>query len=272
MRSDSRATKMLLLVVTLLIAPPAKADEIDMCKAAADQAESFRGDSHLRAARERFLECSRDACPRVTREACSLGFSDVEQLIPTVVFHARDTRGRDVLGVRVLVDQVVMASRLTGTATRLDPGPHRFRYEAANGDAYEETLLIAVGEHNRMIAINFPTALETDGTAPPIGLPPPAPAPTPDAEPTPTTIWPTVGAAAAGVVGIGLFSVLDLQSWADYHALKEDRCAASRTCDVSGIKTKIVVADVALGVGIVALGVAALLALGSHKARSAAQR
>jgi hypothetical protein len=256
------------LVATLR---PARADEIDACKAAAEEAETLRSEAHLRAARERLLACARDACPRVIRTSCTLAFADLERITPTIVLRARDRRGRDVLGVRVLLDGAPLVTHLTGTAVAVDPGPHRLRYEAASGDAYEETVLVAQGERDRVIPIVFTTALEPDGTV--ASSAPPAAAHDAREESGPSLVPPAI-AVGVGVVGIGVFSVLDLQAWSDFRALRDGPCAASRTCDTGGVRTKLYVADVALAVGIISLGVAAVLTLphlGGH-GKSTARR
>jgi 2-keto-3-deoxy-6-phosphogluconate aldolase len=88
-------------------------------------------------------------------------------------------------------------------------------------------------------------------------------------------VFPAALAAGLGVTAIGLFTVLDLQAWSDFRSMRDDPCAASRMCDTGGVRTKLVVADIALGVGIVSLGVAAFLALphlGGRGARSALAR
>jgi hypothetical protein len=232
-----------------------RADEIDACKAAAEDAEALRTDARLRAARARFLECARDVCPRVIRDACTVGFADLERILPTIVLRARDARGRDVLGVRVLIDGAPLMQRLTGTAVPIDPGPHRLRYEARSGEAYEETVLIAQGERDRVITIAFTSALEPDGNRVSSSE-----RRAPEEERRPS-ILPVAITAGVGVLGIGVFSVLQLQAWSDFRALRDDPCAATRTCDTGGVRSKLYVADTALVVGIVSLGVAAFLAL-----------
>jgi hypothetical protein len=234
----------------------ARADQAEECAAAAEEAERLRAASQLRAARERLLVCAHDTCPRVVRNACTVAFEEVERVLPTIVVRAQDSRGHDVVGVRVLVDDTPLLPRLSGTAVAIDPGPHRLRYEANGGDRYEETVLIAVGERERLVTVRFSSPLESDGSRP---TSPPTPAtPRPAGK---RSVFPLVAATTIGVAALGIFSGLHLQAWSDFRTLRDDPCAGTRTCNTVGVRSELVAADVFLGVGIVALGAAALLAL-----------
>jgi hypothetical protein len=183
----------------------------------------------------------------VIRDACTQSFVEVERILPTVVVRARDARGKDVLGVRVLVDGEIALDRLTGTPIPTDPGPHRFRFEAAGGDVREEQVLVAQGERDRLIHVTFDADLEPDGTragAAPTGARPSI------------SLVPIGVTASLGAVGIVVFTSLHLNGWSDYRALRDDGCGVTRPCDAGGVRAKLIGADVALGVGIASLGTA----------------
>ena len=258
LRSSHRALSVLVALAVLLLVPRAlHADEIDRCKSAAEEGEDQRARSRLRSARERLLVCARDVCPRVIRDACIVSVLEIDKILPTIVVRARDARGQDVLGVRVLLDGTPLADRLTGIGLPLDPGPHRLRYEAAGGDAKEETLLVAQGERDRLVRITFDVALSSDGRRVAVAR---AGTPALPGETTPSLL-PLAVTAGVGLAGVGAFTVLELQGWSDYRALKNEPCAATGTCDVSGVRTRLIAGDVALGVGVLSLGVAAVLAI-----------
>ncbi len=219
-----------------------------------------RAHAQLRAARERLLVCARDVCPPVIRDACIVSFSEVERILPTLVIRALDKDGHDVLAVRVLADGALLTDRLTGAAIALDPGPHRMRFETAEGAVHEETVLVAQGERDRLLRITFDAALRSDGRriAPRPARAEPPPAGAGVASPS---LAPIALTAGLGLASVGAFFALQLQSWSDYRALRDDPCASSGTCDVSGVRTRLVLGDVALGVGIVSLGVATVLTI-----------
>lgn len=249
----------------------ARADEIDACKAAAEAGDARRIESKLGAARERFLVCSRSSCPAVIRDACIQSFTEVERILPTVVVRARDARGQDVLGVRVLIDGAPLLSRLTGKAVAVDPGPHRFRYEAASGAAREEQVLVAQGERDRLLYVTFDEAIEPDGTRP--GAPPAVAATNGEATAAPgASLVPLAVTTGLGVAGIGVFTALQLSGWGDYRALRAEGCGITLSCDVSGVRSKLIAGDVALGVGVASLGVAVALTIARLRGASAAPR
>ncbi len=253
------------LVATSLLtatALPARADEIDACKAAAEDGDARRLESKLSAARERYLVCSRPTCPAVIRDACIESFSEVERILPTVVVRARDARGQDVLGVRVLIDGAPLLDRLTGKAIAIDPGPHVFRYEAAAGDASEAQVLVAQGERNRLLYVTFDTALDPDGTRPRAAAPASPEVPVTRGPPL-LAIGLTTG---LGVAGASVFTYLQISAWGDYRTLRADGCGVTRTCDGAGVRAKLIGADTALGLGIASLGTAVGLTIARLRA------
>jgi hypothetical protein len=239
----------------------ARADEIGACKAAAEEGDARRVEGKLRAARERFLACSRPTCPAVIRDACIESFTELERTLPTVVVRARDARGKDVLGVRVLIDGEPVLARLTGTAVPADPGPHRFRYEAASGDAREEQVLVAQGERNRLIQVAFDVDLDPDGARPRGAEAGDRPRP---------SLVPIGVTSGLGVAGMVAFTVLHLSGWSDYDTLRAQGCGDTHPCDAGGVRSKLIAADVSLGVGIASLGAALGLAITRYRGAAAA--
>jgi len=79
--------------------PPARADEVAACVKSAENAQTERSAHRLRAARERLLACAQASCPSVVRNDCATWLSEVDQLLPSVVVQARDTRGLELFDV-----------------------------------------------------------------------------------------------------------------------------------------------------------------------------
>ncbi|WP_437693786.1 hypothetical protein [Sorangium sp. So ce176] len=241
------------------------------CAAAYERAQGLRRDGRLLEAREALITCSQPTCPAAAVADCGPWLAEVEQSLPSVVIAARDADGRERLDVRVLVDGRLLAATLDGKALPVDPGPRTFRFEPATGPAVEERVLIREGEKNRAITVTLGAPAAGAPAAPrplaPSAAPPPsspaaAPLASPAAPPAEPSIPPLAWAAGGvGVAGLAVFAVagaLSLDAEADLRATCAPRCAAD---DVRAVRVQHAVADVGLGVGVVALGAAAWLYL-----------
>jgi hypothetical protein len=189
-----------------------------------------------------------------------------------VVFGAHDPEGRDVIAVRLIVDGAVVTEALDGRAMPLDPGKHRIRLEAEGFAPVEQDVLMREGEKDRQVLLS----VVPRGPVPQTELPRPSPperAPTP-ASPTTTPISrpippAAVVAASLGIVALGVATYFDLKGTSDALGLK-DRCSPQcASSDVDPVRTEYLVARVAVGVSLVALGTAAILYL-TRSSRSSA--
>jgi hypothetical protein len=267
------------LAITLALAcahaAPAQAGPKTACADAAERGQALRNEAKLRGARAEFLVCARPACPPVVSSDCIKWLGEVQARIPTVVVHARDSRGRDVVGVRVLVDGAPLVSQLEGVAVPVDPGPHRLRFEAASGAVVEQSLAIVEGEKGRYVAVTFDVPLEVDGQA----ALAPRPTTTAPATTAPATTTPhdhrtspsLYVAGAVGLLGLASFTYFELRGQSDYRELR-DGCARTRSCaqsEVDTARSELVVAVISLGVTAVAAGVFTWLLLRDDGARPA---
>src|SRR5688572_26409323 len=107
------------------------------CIAQSERGQLDRDEGRLLEAREAFVACSREDCPRVVRKDCQEFLADLERRVPTVLLVARDSDGRDLTRVRVKVDDKPFAEMLGATALPIDPGSHRFRFEWDQGPPVE---------------------------------------------------------------------------------------------------------------------------------------
>jgi hypothetical protein len=232
--------------------PAAADDDTHACIVASDEAQRLRDESKLTAARDHFLRCARDACPDPIRKDCSEWLDDVERRLPRVVFEARDAAGTDLVHVRAFVDGVVVAEALDGRAVAIDPGVHRFRFEVGESAPVEEVVVVREGEKEKHVRAVFY----------------PAPAPAKARAPAASEAGPGTGPpvlaltlAGVGVAALGGFAYFGLTGQSDKNDL-EDGCAPTRTCDLDDVaraRDRLIVADVLLGVGIVALGAATVV-------------
>jgi len=227
----------------------ALADVKQQCADAYVQTQTARKASKLRGAREQVLLCAQNACPDVVKKECAVWLTEIDASLPTVVFEARDSSGSETSAVRVLFDGEVLKEQLDGKAVTVDPGEHRVRYELEGQAPIEELVVIREGEKNRKLSITFLKAA-------PVTPPPGSDTSAGGLGGVPTITYVLGG---VGVVGIGLFATFGILGTSDKSEL-EDTCAPSCSeADVDGVRAKLIAADVSLGVGVVALGVAAFL-------------
>jgi hypothetical protein len=218
------------------VAPAPKAE----CVNQLDRAQTLQTARKLKGARASYLACSAATCPDVLREDCSRSLVELDATVPTVVFSAR-ADGKDVTDARVLLDGEAVASALDGHAVMLDPGNHLVRFERTGGGVVEVRLVAREGEKNRAVGATFMTTTQPEKPKPESGR---------------SFLLPGV-LAGTGLLAIGgsLYLRLDANAEADrLHSACAPHCDSSAR---DALSDKLVVANVALGVGI---GVVALAA------------
>lgn len=238
--------------------PPASADA---CVRLSERGLAARDKGLLREARGHFISCAADTCPKALRVDCSRWLEEVETTLPSIVAGAREEGGIDLFDVKVFVDGVVAVEPQQGQAIALDPGPHVVRFERPGSEPVEIKIMLRAGEHNRPVLASFTKRDPVAAT--------PASKPTSD-EPwraknekserseekrsgPPVLAWVFGG---IGIAGLGAFTGLAISGSSEKDRL---RGACSPNCtdnDVGSLKGQYIAADISLGIGIVALGLA----------------
>jgi hypothetical protein len=245
-----------MLIVMTAAALPAIAQDKEACVASSESAQKLRTQKKLRAARKELVSCAQEICPAVVKKDCVTWLKEVDDSLPTVIVAARDGSGNDLTDVRVTVDGELLAERIEGSALAVDPGAHTFKFESA-GTTVESKVLIRETEKNRVITVTIgekPKPIDKPIEAPP-------PAKTPDAPPSrgiPTGAYVFGAVAAASFVGFAYFG---LSGRADRDSLKETCAPYCNKDDEKPARTKLMLADVSLAVGIVSLGIATVMVL-----------
>jgi hypothetical protein len=230
--------------------PPDKA----ACLDASSQAQGLRDAHKLLEARAKLRVCAQQACPAVVQKDCLTWIDAVEQSLPTVVIAAKDGTGRDLFDVKVTADGQPLTTKLTGDAIAMNPGPHAFHFETADGVVLDQQVMVREGVKNQSVAVVLGQA-----TGPAAPTPPTAnPAGQPDTPPDNATSsgagpWRTVGwiTAGVGVVGLGLGTVFGVMAMSDKNAAN---CDASNACQASSLDSANSAATVST-VGFIAGGV-----------------
>lgn len=211
------------------------------CAAAYEQAQVFRKERRLIEAQEQLAICAQKACPIVVRKECGKWQAEVEAAMPTVVLEVRDATGQPAAKARVFLDGTLLTESIDATAIPVNPGEHVFRYEMPGADPIEQGVTIREGTKDRKLSV------ELVASAPPPSPPKPSP-------------WepPLLGLVFAGVgaLGVGGFTALGIVGINQRDELRDTCAPACAESDVSSVRTKLLLADISLGVGVVSLGVA----------------
>ena len=234
------------------IALPAQAFAVEKeeCVAAYEATQTMRKEGTLTEAREKALFCAQDGCPSVIRDDCTAWVSDIEKSIPSIVLSVSDASGKDLVDVTVSIDGKVVKEKLDGKSILLDPGSHKLHLESAGQPAYDQDLVAREGEKNRSIVVKLGGEATTDGGG--------DTAATHD-RPTPGGVY---ALGVVGIIGLGAFAGFALAGNSKKSDLDASNCKPNcAQSDVDSIKSKYLLADISLGIGIVALGAATVLYL-----------
>jgi hypothetical protein len=237
------------LVITTTIASSASVAEAResqkaVCIASHEKAQVERREKKLRAAREHFVACARDACPTAVRKECSSLLAQVEASLPTVVFAVKDGEGHDTSNVRVSMDGAPILDSLTGAGVDVDPGEHVFRFVLPSGEANEQKGVVLEGDKNRKIEADF-SAGKAHASA--VGSETaPAPAPPPAEKKTiPPLTFVFGGVAVVALGSFVYFAATGKSAEKDLASSCSPNCSSS---DVSPVHRDYLIADISLAV------------------------
>lgn len=229
------------------------------CIAAHEAGQELRGDKKPHAAREKFVQCARSECPLVLRKECTELLAAVDKDAPTVALEAKDDAGNDTADVKVTMDGEVVAVHLTGTALDVEPGEHVFTFEREDGKKIEQRVLVVEGDKNKKVVADYSSLVPKPPPSPVPGREP-RPSPPPERKPIPVLSWVAGGVAAAA---LGSFAFFAISGKGDEHDLAGSCSPRCTDAEVAPVKRDYLVADVSLGVAVVAAAVAVVLALPS---------
>jgi hypothetical protein len=241
--------RVLALIACLLVTSTAHAEpkeEVDACVAAVDRGQAARRKGALREARASFIECARDACPAPIRADCTHWLGDVDARLPRVSVRAVSPDGSD-LDVTLTLD----GTKETDRSLTLDPGAHVLHADAVGFRPQEQRIVLVEGERRVVTMALTKVAREA----------PPAPALAAPERPGRSPGVLTIGLAGLGVLALGSFATFGLIGRSRASDL-ENGCGKTSTCDpadVDAARSKYLVADVSLVVGIAALATSAIL-------------
>jgi hypothetical protein len=232
------------LIATILASAPAFGQTQEACLWSYDQAQRLRDRGKLIETRERLLVCAQDVCPELARKDCERWLREVDASTPSVVVRARDPDGRDAVDVQVWVDGAPFLRNLDGRARSLDPGVHFLRYEMTGGKAIQERIVVVEGEKNRLLMVDFARD-RGDATPAPVRGPS-----------RPAAAYLFAGIGVVGIAGFAYFASTGLSERSDLQRTCYPGCSAE---EVDRARSKLVIGDISLVVGLASAGVATWL-------------
>lgn len=232
------------------------------CVDAYEETQKLKKAGKLLEAKKRALVCAQSECAPVVRDDCTSWSVELDKSIPSIVLVVTDADGKDITDAKAFIDGEEVSSHKEGKAILLDPGSHKLRVERVGFDTIEQEVVAHEGDKNRSITVKFP---KKGGEEPAKGTtePPPGDAgpktTTMVAKPIPGATWVLLGVGVVGLAGFATFGTMGKSKKSDLDASGcKPACSSS---DVDAAKKDFLIADIALGVGVVSLGVAAVLAL-----------
>lgn len=243
------------------------------------EGQRSRDESRFVEARERFVRCAMPSCPDAIRNECDELLDNLEQRMPTLVLAAQDEQGRDVAGVSVFLDGEPLDGALNGRSIPVDPGARRLRFVASDGRVERVEVVAREWVKGRRIQVRFASAkaAEPPAASPASTLaPPPAGAssslavtamePGDSADPRRTWGYVLGGVGVAALAGFGYFAVSGRSLKNELRESCAPRCSDAQA---SSVRSKYLVADVLLGVGLASVGTGTYLLLTSPGAEPA---
>jgi hypothetical protein len=220
------------------------------------KAQDLKDSGHLREARAQLLVCIQKNCNSVIRSDCEKWLKEVDEQTPSLTVRVVDSRGHDVIGVRVTIDDALI--EMNGTPVQVDPGQRVIKARAKSGDVAEQKTLVAQGEKGRVIEVKFDTALAQDGTKD-------VPAPTEPERPKPTTdeseALPVIPITLAVIGGVALgafifFEARGQSGFSDLVATCKPHCTDAQQ---DPVKSDFLAAGISLSVAVAGLAAATIV-------------
>ncbi len=221
------------------------------CIASHANAQRARLRGEILHARSALKSCAAPECPELIRSECNGWLEGLQTPAPSVVFAAKDARGNAMTRVRVQSGDRVLTPALTGTATVVEPGLHELEFRSADGRIQRIRLTISPSAQEQLVEVTFadppeasPLATRRLPAEPQHGLP--------------RESWVLGGVSVGALISASYFGLTGLSLQRDLEQRCAPRCAQA---DVDSMQRRYLVADISLGLSLVAAAGAIWLAL-----------
>jgi len=235
---STRVVGFLWLVTAICATSPALADA-KRCVAQNNDGVQKRDEHQLLAARTAYRACVAEReCPELVRAECDAALAEMKTAIPTLLVAVLDAQHHDLAGATLTLDGKPVP--LDGSALEVDPGAHELVAQSGELSAHLQVIAIE-SDLNRRVEIVL---------AQPHADPPPVHTLPPRVESR--SLVPAYVLGGVAVVGAASFSYFALSGHAEMGPL--DRCKPyCNPDDVRSVRTKYLLADISLGVSLLAL-------------------
>ena len=228
------------------------------CAEAASAGQLRRDEGKLIEARAKFVTCAQPHCPKLIQKDCAQWQAEVEERLPTIVLGAKDDAGKDITVVTVTMDGKPFATRIEGRSIPVDPGAHKFHFEAPGHEPADADAVVREGERARTIQGTLKRP--PDPNRPLIVEPPMEPTTKSGPGPLPWVL------GGIGVVGIGAGAAFFVSGLMEREDLRDTCAKQPGGCtreETSGLRTKQTLDIISFSVGGAALvGAIVLFAVG----------
>lgn len=153
----SRAVLLPALLLPLALAVPgvARADDAAVCLRTNENSQKLRREKKLKEALEELKVCSQTSCPGAIQRDCTQWLREVEAVLPTLSFSAKDQKGGDLTDVSVSMDGQLLLQQLDGSAVPVDPGKHTFTFSRQGEPDTSQDVLVNEGDKARKVEVRF---------------------------------------------------------------------------------------------------------------------
>jgi hypothetical protein len=195
------------------------------------KAQNLRNDKKLVEAKAALLTCAQSTCKDFIVKDCTDWLDQVRGQLPSVVAVASDGAGNALLNVKVTMDGAPFVDQINGRSIEVNPGPHTFKFTAADGTTADKQVIVAEGEHDKKIAV-------TIGNVPAGATPAAGSGATGSAGAASGALneqrspWKLVGLATAGVglAGLAVGSIFGIVAMSKKSTASNDGCLSNGHC------------------------------------------
>lgn len=251
----TRRWRILLAVLPLFIAPREvlAEDAKHRCAAAAEAAQVARLDGKLSRALESATACDARECPRIVRNDCHEWRTALEPVVPFIFVHVVAEDGSAVPNARVRLDGAPFDT--LEQDIRLDPGKHEVAAEAGGFETKTLQFVAKEGERRHVIDV----ILRKEARAATVALAPPAAVHVPSERAPATPLPIRIGLFGLAGAGLATFFISGVPAYFEVQHLQRSCAPFCNSSELDGARTRMIIGDVGLGIGVVALAAGAWL-------------
>jgi hypothetical protein len=231
--------------------PAAPAPDRQQCVDAYESAQLAMRRAQLSRAREKIHFCLQDSCAPLLgalRADCAQWLRDVDARQPTIVLEMKGARGEALTDVKVTSNGRVLTEHIDGRGIEIDPGEYELEFLARGERPIKQKFVVKEGEKLQRLTASLPRKDEpVDRGAAQLRVS--------LARPVPWTVYALGGLGIAAAGGFAYFGLSGLDRKDGLEACKPE-CPHD---DVTGVRTRFIVADVMLAVSAVSLAAAGVI-------------